>query len=97
VVTFAEVAVGLILHRIRHVPRDVDSWLSDGRALHRAEVHQATGVVAEQLGIGMTESLARLRAYAYAQGKPLIEIAREVVTRRLRLSTDTPKRFIPRP
>lgn len=97
VVTFAEVAVGLILNRIRHVPRDVDRWLSDGRAVHRAEVHQATGIVAAQLGIGVTESLARLRAHAYAQGKPLIEIARQVVTQRLRLSTDTPKRFIPRP
>jgi hypothetical protein len=88
---FAEVALGLVLDGVRHPPADLDRWLSDGRSLHRPEVHQATGMVAAQLGIDVTESLVRLRAHAYAQARPLMEIAREIVTRRLRFSPDTSK------
>ena len=51
----------------------------------RAEVHQACGMVSEQLEIGLTEAAVRLRAHAYAEDCPLAEVAREVVARRLRL------------
>jgi hypothetical protein len=88
---FAEVALGLMLDDIRHPPADLDRWLSDGWSLHRAEIHQATGMVSVQLGVDVTESLVRLRAHAYAQARPLLEIACEVVTRRLRFSPDTSK------
>lgn len=88
---FAEVALGLVLDEIRHPPPDLDRWLSDGRSLHRPEIHQATGMVSVQLGVDVTESLVRLRAHAYAQARPLLEIAREIVTRRLRFLPDTPK------
>jgi AmiR/NasT family two-component response regulator len=47
-------------------------------------VHQATGMVAEQLRITVTEALIRLRAYAFAQDRPLTDIANDVVTARLR-------------
>ena len=36
-------------------------------ALHRAEIDQATGMLTEQLGVGIAEAFIRLRAYAYAQ------------------------------
>lgn len=52
---------------------------------HWAEVHQATGMVAIQLDVGLDEAFVRLRAHAFAEGLPLREIAREVVARRLRL------------
>jgi hypothetical protein len=52
---------------------------------HWAEVHQATGIVAVQLGVGLDEAFVRLRGYAFAEGRPVREIAREVVGRRLRL------------
>jgi hypothetical protein len=51
----------------------------------RAEVHQACGMLSVQLEIGLTEAAVRLRAHAYAEDRPLAEVAREVVARRLRL------------
>jgi hypothetical protein len=51
----------------------------------RTQVHQASGMLSEQLGVGIGDALIRLRAYAYAEGQPIDEVAREVVDRRLRL------------
>lgn len=51
---------------------------------HRAEVHQATGMISAQLRIGTDEALLRLRAYAYTHGRPIGDLAHEVVARRLR-------------
>ena len=39
--------------------------LSQLSARHRVHVHQATGMVAAQLGVPMTDALAALRAYAF--------------------------------
>ena len=61
-------------------------------AVHHAEIAQATGMLTEQLGVGITEAFARLRAYAYAQDRRLSDIARDIVTRRLRLDPDSPGR-----
>jgi hypothetical protein len=41
-----------------------------------------------QLGVDAQTALLRLRAQAYAQGRPLTEVARAVVERRLRLQRD---------
>lgn len=54
----------------------------------RAEVHQAAGMMSVQLGVGVSEALVRLRAYAYARDLRLSEVAAEVVARRLRFSPD---------
>jgi AmiR/NasT family two-component response regulator len=56
-----------------------------GEPAHWAEIHQATGVVALQLGVPLDEGFVRLRAYAFARELSLRELAREVVARRLRL------------
>ena len=53
---------------------------------HRAEFHQASGMVSVQLGLGVGEAMVRLRAYAYATERPLAEIAVDVVARRLRFA-----------
>lgn len=53
---------------------------------YRAEVHQASGMVARQLGTSVSESLVRLRAHAFAEGRPLAEVAADVVARRLLLA-----------
>jgi len=55
---------------------------------HRAEIDQATGMLTEQLGVGVTEAFIRLRAYAYAHDRPLGDLARDIVARRLRLGPD---------
>jgi len=57
-------------------------------ALHRAEIDQATGMLTEQLGVGIAEAFIRLRAYAYAHDRRLSDLARDIVERRLRLCPD---------
>jgi hypothetical protein len=51
---------------------------------NRVEIHQATGMVVAQLGVGATDAFARLRAYAFAEHRLLGDVARDVVARRLR-------------
>jgi hypothetical protein len=57
--------------------------LEVGADLHLV-VHQASGMVSAQLGVGVGEALVRLRAYAFGHELPLIEVARRVVDRTLR-------------
>jgi hypothetical protein len=57
-------------------------------ARHRAEIDQATGMLTEQLGVGIADAFIRLRAYAYARDLRLTDVARDIVARRLRLSSD---------
>src|SRR6266702_4115526 len=54
----------------------------------QAEVDQATGMVTEQLGVGIAEAFVRLRAHAYAYDRRLGDLARDIVARRVRLSPD---------
>jgi ANTAR domain len=56
---------------------------------YRAEIDQASGMLTEQLAIGVEEALIRLRAYAYLRGRPLDEVAADIVSRRLRFAPDT--------
>ncbi|HEV2637174.1 MAG TPA: GAF and ANTAR domain-containing protein [Actinocrinis sp.] len=58
-------------------------------ATHRAEVHQATGVLSVQLSVPLAEALVRLRAHAYATGRPISEVAADVVAHRLYLEDST--------
>lgn len=48
-------------------------------------VHQATGMVAVQVGTDVGDALARLRAHAFVTGRRLSAVAQDVVARRLRL------------
>jgi len=51
---------------------------------YRAEIHQATGMISVQLGVGQGEALVRMRAYAFGHRRALAEVAADVVARRLR-------------
>ncbi|MCX5050000.1 ANTAR domain-containing protein [Streptomyces sp. NBC_00201] len=55
---------------------------------HRAEIDQASGMLTVQLGVGIEEAFVRLRAYAYAQGRRLADVAADVVARQLRFPPD---------
>jgi ANTAR domain len=59
-----------------------------GLAWRRAEIDQATGMLTEQLGVGIADAFVRLRAYAYVNDLQLADVARDVVARRLRLLPD---------
>jgi GAF domain-containing protein len=51
----------------------------DGGWSSRAVVHQATGKVAVQLGTGLADALARIRAFAYAEERSIYDVATDVV------------------
>jgi len=50
----------------------------------RIVIYQATGMIAAQLDDTVANALARLRAAAFASGRPVDDIARDVVQRRVR-------------
>nr|WP_217270891.1 GAF and ANTAR domain-containing protein [Frigoribacterium sp. VKM Ac-2836] len=50
------------------------------------EVHQASGMVMMQLGVGVDEALLVIRGHAWSSGRPLREIASDIVLRRLDFS-----------
>jgi len=52
----------------------------------RREIHQATGMIFVQLGVSATEAFTRLQARAFADGRPLAEVALDVVQRKLDFS-----------
>jgi hypothetical protein len=54
----------------------------------RAEVHQATGVVSVRAGMSLAQALALLRARAYAEGRPIGDLARDVLDGVVRLGED---------
>ncbi len=85
----AEAATILLLHL-----QDVSE---DGVSLHSdldisfstaAELHQATGMVAVQAGISMSQALLLLRGHAFGSGRAPLEVAHDVLTRRLSFRKD---------
>jgi hypothetical protein len=83
--TMAElVAVTILTMQSQADPGDLATGLESGMLL-RSVVHQATGMIAVQLGIPVTHALARLRGHAFAEQRPINEVARAVVARELRL------------
>lgn len=61
---------------------DAGGWLEHSFG-HRAEIHQATGMVLAQLQISATDALARLRAYTFTHQRLLLDVAHDVVNRTL--------------
>lgn len=64
-------------------------WLDEAVG-YRAEVHQATGMVLAQLQVSATDALARMRGYAFTRQRLLVDVARDVVDRRLVFTDDMP-------
>jgi hypothetical protein len=63
-----------------------DSWWTPSPS--SSEIHQATGMVVAQLSVPPRVAYLRLRAHAFAQDRPLTEVAREVIERQLRFDPD---------
>ncbi|SEP07337.1 ANTAR domain-containing protein [Amycolatopsis saalfeldensis] len=59
-------------------------WLA-ASGMRRREVHQATGMLIAQLDISAAAALARMRAHAFGQDRPLAEVAADIVAGRLLL------------
>ena len=66
---------------------DPDAGEAVGSAL-RMTVHQAAGMVMQQLGISIHEALVLLRSTAFAEDIPVTDLAAEVIARRRRFGEE---------
>ena len=60
----------------------------DSRASYQLQVHQATGMVMVQAGVTIDQAFLLLRARAFADARPLAELATDVVARRVRFALE---------
>jgi hypothetical protein len=77
-------AKAVLAMQAQALPGNLATELEQG-ADFRFVVHQASGMVSAQLGVGVGEALVRLRAYAFANNRLIAEVAEAIVARRLRL------------
>ena len=80
----ADVACEITLRLQAQVPPGSLHEVIETLATERTVVYQAMGMIAVQLGVGLGEAIAVLRARAYAVGRPVCEVAADVVARRFR-------------
>ena len=86
----AKVLVGVVTQALldleaQSAPGAVPSAMHDVENL-RATVHQASGMISEHLDIGIADALVRLRAHAYAAGRPINDLAADVVSGVLKIA-----------
>jgi ANTAR domain len=86
--TFADVAMGLLTDGQAGADDGRPSAPLDDALANRLEVFQAQGMVMVDLGVGIDEAMARLRAHAYAEERPMIDVAKDIVAGRLTLERD---------
>jgi hypothetical protein len=80
----AEVAAQAILVLQTGAPPDKLALALEAGADFHYVVHQAAGMVAAQLEVRVGQALVRLRAYAFGNDRPLTEVAKDVVDKKLR-------------
>ncbi len=80
----ADVAAQTVLLLQANAPPGLVAAELEAGADFRLVVHQAAGMVSVQLGVTLAVALVRLRAYAFGNDRPLADVARDVVARRLR-------------
>jgi hypothetical protein len=83
----ADAAADALLH-LDIPPGRADDGPPDFRSAYHPQIHQATGMVQVQLGVPTNEAFVRLRARAFATDRSLVELAGDVVGRRIRFSTE---------
>jgi hypothetical protein len=59
-------------------------WTGKSARGHYEDVHVAAGMLAAQLKISVEDAFLRLRAYAFGHHRPLLDVAGEIIRRRLR-------------
>lgn len=91
-VGLAEVLAETVLNLQADAPDGELAVGLDDTIRYRAEIYQASGMVAVQLSIPAAEALVRIRAYAFANSEAIADVAADIVGRRLRLTDDRPIR-----
>ena len=84
---FADIALRTLIDAQLH-DGEVSGPTLDETLDERFEVYQAQGMVMIQLGVSASEAMARLRAHAFSQDRRLIDVADDIVARRLALEED---------
>jgi hypothetical protein len=77
-------AAALVLLQLDASPHDTFADDPDARSTYQLQVHQATGMVQVQADVTTEEAFLLLRARAFSTGRPLVDVATDVVERRLR-------------
>lgn len=84
----AELATELLLDSSAASPHGaIDPHLASALDV-RSEIYQAQGMLMVSLRVGLPEALARMRAHAFAASRDLIDVAADVIARRLDLDND---------
>jgi hypothetical protein len=61
------------------------AWQLEHVPMHRAVIHQASGMLSVQAAVSLPDAVVMLRAYAFAEDRPISEVATEIVGGDLRL------------
>lgn len=85
----ADVTAQALLIMQAHAPPGQLAGELDAASDLRWVVHQASGMVAAQLGVGVAQALIRLRGHAFSEGRRLDDIAQDVIDRRLRFPAES--------
>ena len=90
----ADTAARAVLDMHTASPTDDATNLLTGQHAHRSEFHliqvyQAAGMMMIQLEVAIDVALLHLRAYAFARDRPIGDVARDVVERRLKFEPHT--------
>ena len=81
---FADAATTVLLHLQSSAPEGAPVAVLDDRT----EVHQATGMVSVQAGVALASALLLLRARAFATERPVLDLARDVLSRVVRFDPE---------
>ena len=81
----ADVLARWVLEAQAGAPPDTVARELEAGADFHFTVHNAAGIVSVQEGISVAEALIRLRAFAFGSDRLLADVARDVITRRLKL------------
>lgn len=77
----ADVAAWSVLRTL--LQDDAQGYDTDSVGYARREVHQATGMIIVQLGVDAEDAELLLRAHAFADGRSVRDVAKDVVARRI--------------
>ena len=88
VTVMADVAARTVIDLQSQAPAGTLADALDSGTSYQLVVHQASGMVSVQLGVSVGEALVLLRARAFADERPLQDVAADVVARQLRFDED---------
>jgi GAF domain/ANTAR domain len=79
----ADLATTALLADTSDAATELAPWAREGARGHYEDVNVATGMLAAELRISIEDAFLRLRAHAFSNGQPLLDVARAVLGREL--------------